>query len=536
VNLGNTTLRHSFVAPVLLSLLLFGCAEQPATAVTSSSGSSGGSSSGGDPNVLTLALPQAMDGAMWANPFTYSEVPLHIAVTGKASQVDVELGGKTFAATDDGTGTWTAKLALAGLADGEYEVKVAAEGENATPVSMTATLVLGSEGRQLTVYDQVGLARSPQVVLRDGHLVVTWIDRSAGGNAQLYMSQIDGAGRFIGERVTLAKSPNNEILWAFVAHGTSSIGILYKEFGTPYRTFFKMADATGKELSAPVALDPIGMEGSWGGDIAYDGSGYVAVWRSFNGDANELRWARFDEKTAAMTGPMVVAAAGTGNPVGGFDPFTFLKVKPTGDLSVITYVREHWSILLAMEIPRSEIAVVKNDGTVAWSGVLGNSSDFTWHRESRVFDVGGQLVSLRTLSDLEDPNANPEVAFYAARVGADGTIDKNASGTKMFTALDAREEPHMTAHPSAFGALMWLDDRKYSIDISKGHIDLYVALVNDDLTIREPTVFERVSFYSGLAELNGVAVGTNIPMFWVDKRHSVGLDTKWELYFDTAWY
>lgn len=522
-------LRHPFVAPIVFSLLLLGCGD-PANPDASSVSSAGGS------QTLALELPQAIDGAMWANPYTYSEIPLHVSVTGKPSRVDVELGGKTFAAMDDGAGTWTAKLVLEDFADGEYEVKVSAEGEGAQPTSMAATLVLGSEGRRLTVYDEVGFARSPQVVLRDGHLLLTWVDRSAGGNGQLYMSRVDGAGRFIGDRVTLAKSPNNEILWAFVAHGASSLGILYKEFGTPYRTFFKIVDPTGKELSAPVALDPPGMEGSWGGDVAYDGSGYVAVWRSFDGNANELRWARFDEQTAAMTGPTVVAAAGPGDPVGGFDPFTFLKVKTSGELSIVSYVREHWSVLLGMEIPRSELALVKQDGTVSWSGVLGSSSDFTWHRESRIFDVGGQLVSLRTLSDLNDPNPNPEVAFHATRVAADGTIAKNDKGTKMFTALDAREEPHLTAHPSAFGALMWLDDRKYSIDISKGHIDLYVALVNDDLTIREPTVFEQVSFYAGLAELNGVAAGTNVPMFWIDKRHSVGLETKWELYFDTAWY
>lgn len=522
----NVSLRPFFALSFVA--LLLGCGDPPGEVLSSTTG--GGSEE------LALELPQAMDGALWANPFTYAEIPLHVAVTGKPSRVDVILDGKTYSATNEESGTWTAKLAIADMKDGEYELTVKAEGEKAMPVSISATLVLGSEGRQLTVFDEVGLARSPQVVLRDGHLLLTWIDRSAGGNARLYMRQVDGAGRFIGERVTLAQSPNNEILWAFVAHGKSSLGILYKEFGTPYKTFFKIVDPTGKELSAPMALDPMGMEGSWGGDIAYDGSGYVAVWRSFDGTANELRWARFDEQNAAMSGPMVVAAAGSGDPVGGFDPFTFLKVKPSGDLSIVTYVRENWSQTLGLGIPKSEMAVVNKDGSIVASGVLGNPVDFTWHHESRIFDVGGQLVALRIASDLNDPADNAERAFYASRVNADGTIDKGDKGTKMFTALDAREEPHLTAHPSAFGALMWLDDRKYSVDISTGHIDLYVALVNEDLTTREPTVFENVSFYAGLAELNGVAVGTNVPMFWLDRRHSVGIESRFELYFDTAWY
>jgi hypothetical protein len=522
--------RRPFLTLLFVSILFVGCGD-PGGQVTSTS------TSGGDPaNVLTLELPQAMDGAMWANPFTYAEIPLHVNITGTPTHLDVVLDGKTFVATEDGGGSWTAKLPIAGMKDGEYEVTVKAEGDNAMPVSITATLALGGEGRQLTVYDEVGLSRSPQLVLQDGHLELTWIDRSAGGNARLYKSRVDGAGRLIGDRVTLAASPNNEILWAFVAHGKSSLGILYKESGTPYKTFFKMVDATGKELSAPVALDPVGMDGSWGGDIAYDGSGYVAVWRSFDGTANELRWVRFDEQNAMMSGPVVIAAAGSGDPIGGFDAFTFLKVKTTVDQSVVTFVREHWSVLLGLDIPRSEIAVVKKDGSVIASGLLGNASDFTWHHESRVFDVGGQLVSLRTESDLNDPATNPEIAFYASRINADGTLTKGDLGTKMFTALDAREEPHFTAHPGAFGALMWLDDRKYSVDVSTGHIDLYVALVNDDLTTREATVFENVSFYAGLAELNGVAVGTNVPMFWIDRRHSAGIDTKWELYFDTAWY
>lgn len=523
----NVSLRP-WVALTFVSLLL-GCGDPTGQVVSSTT-------SGGVMEQLALELPQAMDGALWANPFTYAEIPLHVAVTGKPSHVDVVLDGKTYSAMDDGGGTWTAKLAIADMKDGEYELAVKAEGKNAAAASISATLALGSEGRRLTVYDEVGLARSPQLVLRDGQLLLTWIDRSAGGNARLYMSQVDGAGRFIGDRVTLAQSPNNEILWAFVAHGQSSLGILYKEFGTPYKTFFKMVDPAGKELSAPVALDPMGMEGSWGGDIAYDGSGYVMVWRSFNGMANELRWARFDEQSAAMSGPMVVAAAGSGDPVGGFDPFTFLKVKPSGDLSIVTYVREHYSQILALGLPKSELAVVNKDGTIVGSGVLGNSVDFSWHYESRVFDVGGQLVSLRVASDLNDPADNPERAFYASRVNADGTMTKSDKGTKMFTALDAREEPHLTAHPSAFGALMWLDDRSYSVDIATGHIDLYVALVKDDLTTQDPTVFKNVSFYAGLAELNGVAVGTNVPMFWIDRRHSVGIESKWELYFDTAWY
>lgn len=515
------------LGPLFVSMLL-GCGEPPGK-VTSTS-------TGGASETLVLELPQAIDGAMWANPFTYAEIPLHVAVKGKPSHVDVVMDGKTFAAADDGGGTWTAKLAIGSMKDGDYEINVNAEGDGAMPASIKATLVLGSEGRQLTVYDEVGMARSPQLVLRDGHLVLTWLDRSAGGNARLYMSRVDGAGRFIGDRVTLVQSPNNEVLWGFVAHGASSIGVLYKELGVPYKTFFKLVDTTGKELAAPVALDPAGMDGSWGGDIAYDGSGYVAVWRSFDGMANELRWARFDEKTGAMSGPVVVAAAGSGNPIGGFNPFTFLKIKPSGDLSIVTYVRERWSNLLGQGIPRSEMAVVSGSGAIVASGEIGDPSEFFWHHESRVFDVGGQLVSLHSASDLNDPNTNPEIAFYASKVLPNGTIPKGDLGKKMFTALDAREEPHFTAHPSAFGALMWLDDRKYSVDVSTGHIDLYVALVNEDLTTQEPKVFEHVSFYSGLAELNGVAVGTNIPMFWVDRRHSVGIESKWELYFDTAWY
>lgn len=514
-------------APLFVSMLL-GCGD-PAGQMTSTS-------TGGDTKPLALALPQAMDGAMWANPFTYPEIPLHVSVTGTPSHVDVVLDGKTIAAVDDGGGTWTARLAIGAMKDGDYPVKVNAEGDGAMPASVEATLVLGSEGRQLTVYDEVGMARSPQLVLRDGHLVLTWLDRSAAGNARLYMSRVDGAGRFIGDRVTLVQSATSEVLWAFVAHGASSIGVLYKELGVPYKTFFKLVDATGKEIAAPVALDPAGMDGSWGGDIAYDGSGYVAVWRSFDGMANELRWARFDEKTGAMSAPVVVAAAGPGNPIGGFDPFTFLKVKPSGDLSIVTYVREHWSDLLGLGVPRSEMAVVSASGAIVASGEIGDPSEFFWHHESRIFDVGEQLVSLHIASDLNDPNPNPERAFYASKVLPNGTIAKGDLGRKMFTALDAREEPHFTAHPSAFGALMWLDDRKYSVDVSTGHIDLYVALVNDDLTTREPRVFEHVSFFSGLAELNGVAVGTNIPMFWVDRRHSVGIESKWELYFDTAWY
>ncbi|MFT3773405.1 MAG: hypothetical protein QM820_49125 [Minicystis sp.] len=525
----------------ITSVIAAACGSSPETASSTSSSGSGGS---GGSTALTIELPQAIDGALWANPFTYASVPLHVRTTGNPASVKVSLGSTSVMAQPAATaGEWIADLPIQDLPDGITKLTAEADAEGATPATISADLGIGQLAVQLTDYSKVGMARSPFVHRVNGAMWLTWIDRSET-SAKLWLSRIDGAGRFAGDKVMLAASPAAEILYAFTAFGKSSVGILYKEPGVPYKTFFKTADMTGKELTAPVALDPSGSNGTFGGEIVHDEKtqSYIAVWRVTDGmGGSDVRWARFDEATAKMTGPVVVAKSGAGDandPVGGFDPFSFEKVRVTGDLSVVSYVRYHWSEPLLQAIPRSEIAVVKNDGTLVSSTILGDPNSFTFHRESRIYTVADQLVSIHSKTDLLDPSDQPPMGFYASLLDAEGAITpKGNKGTQMFAPIDDRDEPFLIAHPDTFGVLAWLDHRAYTEDPDHGRINLYVSKVGSDLkTAGDPTVFEHVWFTAGLSDLNGVTAGTNIPLFWIDFRHSVGTDFRPEVYFETVWY
>lgn len=59
----------------LTATIAAACGSSPETSGTTSSGSTGG---GGAAPTLGIELPQAIDGALWANPFTYATVPLHV--------------------------------------------------------------------------------------------------------------------------------------------------------------------------------------------------------------------------------------------------------------------------------------------------------------------------------------------------------------------------------------------------------------------------------------------------------------------------
>lgn len=525
------------------------CGSSPETNVstgggTSSSTSASGGTGGGTPQALGIELPQAIDGAMWANSFTYSTVPLHVRTTGSPESVKVTVGGTSVIAKPAvAAGEWIADLPIADLPDGIAALTAEATAPGATPASISADLGIGKFGVQLTDFSKVGIGRSPFAHLSDGKLHLTWIDRSET-KAKLWMSRIDGAGRFVGDKVMLAASPTDEILYAFTAFGKSSVGVLYKEPGVPYKTFFKTVDVTGKELTAPIALDPAGFDGTFGGEVVYDAAtaSYVAVWRVTDGmGTSDVRWARFDEGTAKMTGPVVVAKSGAGDasdPVGGFDPFSFEKVRISGDLSVIGYVRHHWSEPLQIDVPRAELAVVKSDGTLVSNAILGGEESFTYHRESRVYSLADKIVSIHSRVDLTDPATQPPNGFYASFLDAQGAVTPAGSlGTRMFKPVDDRDEPFLLAHPEAFGVMAWLDHRAYTEDPANGRINMYVSKVGNDLkTTGEPTVFEHVWFTAGISDLNGVVVGTNVPLFWIDFRHSVGIDFRPEVYFETAWY
>jgi hypothetical protein len=472
----------------------------------------------------TVSLPQAVDGALWVDPDVYSTIPLR--VLSKASKVSVSLDGKSFDVTNG-----IAQLSTAELSDGEHSIVATAEGSTAK-----ATLVAGRQGVQLTDFSQVGAGRSPRVHRFHDQLWVTWTDRFAT-SAKAWLRRIDGAGRWMGERILMVEAPaGDEIQYARTAFGDNSIAVLYQRNGVPYKNWLTIVDLSGKQLIDPIALDPMGADGVTGGDLDFDGKGFVAVWRSI-GSSSTLSWIRVDEKLHQVTGPIMVATAGAGDstdPVGKFEPMSFVSVRAIGDKSLIGFVRERYSAILAQASPRSELAMVQSDGSVLDDERAGDDSYLLWHSESRVFKIGsspgraqGNFVPIWIAKDLNDTADNPRNVFYSALAMPTG------SGTKLIDAADDRDEPFLMEHPEKLGVLAWLDHRNWD---QKG-IQLYVAGVKDDLSAEEPAIFPHARFVADTSELNAAPAGTNAILMWSDERHGMGIsDPKPEVYFETAWF
>jgi hypothetical protein len=106
----------------------------------------------------------------------------------------------------------------------------------------------------------------------------------------------------------------------------------------------------------------------------------------------------------------------------------------------------------------------------------------------------------------------------------------------VFDAVDDRDEPFWLPYRGAAGLLAWWDHRAYTLDPTRGRIELYAAATADDLTAGEPVVFGHARCVAGTTMLWAAPAGTNALLTWVDERHGGGvLDPRPEVYFETAW-
>jgi hypothetical protein len=251
-------------------------------------------------------------------------------------------------------------------------------------------------------------------------------------------------------------------------------------------------------------------------------------------------WMRVDEAAGTAMGPVTVAKAGAGtaaDPVGGFEPICFVKIHATAEVSAVSFVRAHYSALAAAAVPKSEIALVKPNGTIATTGYADKANDLLWHREARVYGVGSDVVALWTAKDLNDPDTNARNVIYGGKLSATGGMTPGGAGATVVGEVDDRDEPFLVAHPVHYGVMAWLDHRAYTLDPNHGRIELYVAPVTSALATGPATVFAHARFVAGTADLRETAAGTNVVMVWVDERHGNGIaDPKPELWFETAWF
>lgn len=487
--------------------------------------------------LTAIALPQAVGGVMWANPAAYDEVPLHVRATGVATAVRVQVGEDTIDATDpEGDGDWVARVPLAG-ASGTVELTVTAE-DGATELEALATLHLGERGVQLTDYDDVGPGLTPRLHRVGDELWLTWADASEEPR-RAYARRLDGAARHDEDPIPIVTGAEDTI-YARAAFGAGRIGTLSQRIGGPYRNFFEVVDTTGASRLEPVALDPEGWFGSYGGDVVFDGEAWIVVYRVNDGaGGGRVYWLRVDGETLEMTGPVLVAESGDGDPVGGFDPISFLKVQAVGNVSLVAFVRGRWDASLEFEIPKAQIVTVDADGTIVRDDfVAAPPSAFTWHSDCRIFSTDGGALVVFPEKDLTDPDPNAPNVFHATQTDETGLLRSDrGGGTVMFEAPDDRGEPSLVTSDVGLGVLAWTDSRTYAADLLTGRIQLHAGRVTEELKVLEEVVFEHARFIASTAQVNGAPAGTNALLVWVDERTGGSiLDSRPEIYFETVWY
>ncbi len=508
-------------------------------------GAAGTGGSGGSelpPSTLRVTLPQAARDAAWANPGVYPVLPVRVKVAGGTPQaVRARVGDGAWvdaAASGDG---FLARVPIGALADGLTTLEAEASEAGKAPARAMATLGIGRAGVQFTQFSRDGSAGTPALHATDHGLFLTWADRSDGGHKKAWIQEVDGAGRGVGTKVALVARPE-EVLTARVAFGGDEVAVLYQvpSAATPYMSYLTVLDRAGSQRLAPIALDPMGMNGSFSGGVVWDGTGFVAVWRSWGGTPSEIRWMRVEGTSHRVTGPVVVTRAGAGTaaePIGGFEPFSFVTVQAVGATSVIGFVRAHWSVPIDLAIPRSEVAVVSADGTVTGPIHAGLPEDYTFHRECRPFRFGDGFALVWSAKDLTSPEDNIPNKLFAARMTAAGALDPmRGAGALMFDAREDRDEPFLLDRPG--GAVMaWTDQRSYAVSLQTGRIELYLAPVGPDLKTAEPVIFPHARFVAGTSDLSMESLGTNVMLTWSDERHGMGIaDPKPEVYLETGWF
>ena len=482
----------------------------------------GGTTSGDPPMPTAIELPQAVAGWMFANPSTYPEIPVHIHVEGGAEQVTVQLddGDAIFAEPGDESGDWIATVPIAG--EGDHTVRATALGGGEVQETM-AELRTGSQGMKITDYDVEGPADTPRLHRVDDRLILTWIDeRSGDGDA--WLAEIDGAGQLLGDPM-LISPPGTAPTTAVAAIGQDAVAVLYQRNATPYSNHLHVAALdTGEELLPPMDLDDRAFEGAFGGDIVHDGTGFVAVWRSFTATSSEVRWLRLDgENDWAVTGPEVAWNEDDGN----LQPFTYLRVAANPGGSVVSWAYDSDDAGFTMQ--KAAYNAFLPDGTSLGSGCIGGCADFLWHWEVQLGVVHDTIVALRPSDNLGGARPIPTdlwIATFDDRALGDGPDEQALA----ITAADTRSEPTIASVSPGWAMMAWLDYRNPTIT-------LYAAPVDDALAAGDEASFGHARFIANTSELDSVGAGSNAILSWIDDRTGSGLlDPHPEVYLETAWH
>jgi hypothetical protein len=481
----------------------------------------------GDGNASAIRFTQAIGDAMWVNPDAFPLIPVHVVVEGAPTEVTISLDGVAVDAVRDGEASrWTAMVDVAALADGTHELLAESHG-----VATTAVLAAGREGIQWTFINTDQNAATPRLHKINDQLFLTWTDISTGTRVA-WIQQLDGAGRRIGDKRALVGGEGQEDkLYARTAAGTSTIGVLYQERGGPYKNFFAVVGRDGTPTIEPVVLDPSDRFGSNSGDVVFTGTGYDLVWRTNSGaGSSDIRWMHVDEATGAITGPLIAASPGAGDPHAGFDAITNVSIRHHEGTSLIAFSRYVFDAELELELLRCQLATVT--GGVASTALVGIGQPWVWDNDCRILDDGTGPVAVRSVKSLTSSSDNPPDELFATRVPLDGA---RGDGRLIVTGPETRVEPTMVGTTAA-PIMAWSDSRKYAIDITQGEVELYAAVLGSDLVATTHIGFSHSHFIEGSADIRGAAAGENAILTWIDERHGGSvLNPRPEVYLETIW-
>ncbi|MBA2540995.1 MAG: hypothetical protein H0V17_15250 [Deltaproteobacteria bacterium] len=481
----------------------------------------------GGGNASAIRFTQSIGGAMWVNPDAFPIIPVHVLVDGAPTEVTISLDGVEVEAVRDGEGPrYTAMIDVTALGDGTHELLAKSHG-----VSSTAVLAAGREGIQWTSIAVDKNAATPRLHKLGEQLFLTWTDISSGSRVA-WIQQLDGAGRRIGDKSALVGGDGQEDKhYARTAAGASTMGVLYQERGGPYKNFFAIVGRDGSPTIEPIVLDPNDRFGSNSGDVVFTGTGYDLVWRTNSGaGSSDIRWMHVDEATGAITGPIIAASPGAGDPQAGFDAITNVTIRHHHGTSLIAFSRYVYDTELELELLRCQLASV-TDG-VATTALIGIGDPWVWDNDCRILDDGTGPVAVRSVKSLTSSDDNPPDELFATRVPLDSA---RGDGRMIVTAPETRVEPTMIGTTAA-PIMAWSDARKYAIDITQGEVELYAAVLGPDLVATTHVGFPHSHFIEGSADIRGAAAGENAILTWIDERHGGSvLEPRPEVYLETVW-
>ena len=475
---------------------------------------------------------------LFYNPDAYDSLPFRVWVAG-AKTVTIQVGdvGPQNMIDPDWDGIWLGNVDVSEMTrEGEVDVLVTAYADGEEPVTRKALLVAGTAGVQISPGDNMGYLGTPSFHVHDGIGWLVWTDRSkAPGTGVGYMRDMNGAGLSGGDAVPIVDE-EAEARHTRAAFAGDMVGLLYQVAGSPLANRFKVLDLSGGELLAPMDLDADGFTGAAGGDIAWDGAGWVLAWRSQSPEGSRIDWMRVDADGFNVVGPVNVVLSGAGtidDPLGSIANLPLVSVETADGGSLVSWVQDIYNPFIMDPIPRGRISYFSPAGVQTWGGPMDTPGAEFWVRECGLGRLEDGPFAAWIAQDLFADD-EPPFQIYAGAVDVTGAAALEA--TLLFEEAGERDELVLAGfqHEEFAGAIAWLDNAPQLADPQAG-VEIRGAGITTGYTTGPHVHFNHPVVTAGNAALRGARVGTNVILTWIDHRDAGG-ESQTATYMETLWY